>query len=145
MKAELTKEQKAERRAARKAERLAKEAAERETAERKTAEEFACNAANWNERLVNAMLDFAAFSNDGFSFRRLREGVNFVFPTNWGGDESFVNLVPKQGFDLENLSAVENALQQQRERLAEEERKRQLRATALAKLTDEERAALGLR
>lgn len=132
----------------RRLEREAREAALHEKMAAEQAEQFRKDTANWNERLLNAVLDFASFSDAGFSVKRLPNNrVEFTVTKghHWNDTDHFTfNVVPSGRDDLWTLKNVEDEVQQHRDHLAEEERLANVRKNAVAKLTEEERKALGV-
>jgi len=147
--AELSKEQKREIAAAKKAAREAAQVAAREKYLREQAEQFAAATVNYKDRLLTVIIEYATIED--FSIDRnesLFPGKLLLnhYARNGDYDKRLtITVVPKIMDDLYNLEEAEAEVKAYYERVAEEKRIEAIRVTARAKLTDEEAKALGLR
>lgn len=145
---QLEKDIKREAARARKAAREAARVEDEAKRVKERAEQFAKDTENYNERLLNVVIEFATIYN--FEVEKRDDVTDVVFLTNKYGDhrddydEHRVALVPKHYGDLRELENAEAAVNVHHEKLEEEKRIAALRVAARAKLTDEEAKALGL-
>jgi len=100
-------------------------------------------------RFAALLFDFSKFSATDYNLNIVRTDDNYEFCWRVGWNRKGVDLKPvppvEQNWQcLYDLESAESAIQEERDRLAEAERKQQLRETALSKLTDEEKKALGI-
>lgn len=127
--------------------RKTKEQKEAELLEQQTREweQFTADYAN---RFAALLFDFHRFSATDYNLDVVRSDNNYEFCWGAGWNRKSVDLkpVPPVEYSWEYFDAVlsaEAAIQEERDRIAEAERKQRLRQSALDKLTDEEKQALG--
>lgn len=100
--------------------------------------------AEYPVRFANLMYQYMSLSYENFNVNRL-DAETYTFSRN--RTEETLKVTPPVNFDWEykySLETVEREVQRLEEERAEAERERLFRANALAKLTLEERRALGL-
>lgn len=114
-------------------------------------------AAAWEEfkagypnRFAALLFDFHKFGATDYNLNVVRTADNYEFCWGAGWNRKSVDLkpVPPTEYSWEYFDAVlsaEAAIQEERDRIAEAERKQRLRQSALDKLTDEEKQALGFK
>jgi len=127
LEARAVKEAKAAKRAAAKVERETREAKLALDIATQARAKFEEDTKNWNERLL--FLSLPRWLGDHRSLYT---------------DEYDMNVIPSTQDDLYTMESIESEVVRYKERNAEEQRKYQLRVNALAKLTEEERKALGV-
>ena len=115
----------------------------------------AANAADWElfkkeypVKFAALLFDFHKFSATDYNLDvvRTEDNYEFCWGTSWNRKSVDLKPVPpsQQSWEyLYGLEAAEAAIQEERDRIAEAERKQRLRQAALDKLTDEEKQALG--
>lgn len=104
--------------------------------------------AEYPTRFAALLFDFHKFSTTDYNLDVVRTEDNYEFCWGAGWNRKSVDLkpVPPTEYSWEYFDAVlsaEAAIQEERDRIAEAERKQRLRQSALDKLTDEEKQALG--
>ena len=131
----------------------------RKTKAEKEAEQIAIqaanNAADWENfkseyptRFAALLFDFHKFGATDYNLNVVRTGDNYEFCWGAGWERKSVDLKPTvpDEYDWEYLYSIEkaeSAIKEERDRIAEAERKQRIRAEALSKLTEEERQVLG--
>lgn len=106
--------------------------------------------AEYPSKFAALIFDFFKFSATDYNLDVVRTENNYEFCWGAGWNRKSVDLqpVPPEDYDWEYLQAfreAEAAIQEERDRIAEADRKQRLRQAALNKLTDEEKQALGLK
>lgn len=129
-----------------KAQKQAEAAIARRDEQKKEWEEF---KAEYPTRFAALLYDFHKFGATDYNLNVVRAENNYEFCWGAGWNRKSVDLEPTTPVEqnwqyLYNLEEAEAAIQEERDRLAEAERKQQLRQAALNKLSDEEKQALGL-
>lgn len=129
-----------------KAQKQAEAELQRHTEREKQWEEF---KAEYPTRFAALLFDFHKFGATDYNLNVVRAENNYEFCWGAGWNRKSVDLEPttpaEQNWQYRyNLEEAEAAIQEERDRLAEAERKQQLRQAALNKLSDEEKKALGL-
>lgn len=100
--------------------------------------------AQYPVRFANVLFKFMELSYAQFSVRKV-DDETYEFEHNFTNEQ--LSVTPPVNYDwevLNNLDRLEAEVREHYEELEEENRKRQARVTALAKLTTEERELLGL-
>lgn len=112
-------------------------------------------AADWQKfkaeyptRFAALLFDFFKFGATDYNLNVVRTDNNYEFCWGTGWNRKSVDLKPTVPIEqnwqyLYDLESAESAIQEERDRIAEAERKQQLRQSALSKLSDEEKQALG--
>lgn len=105
--------------------------------------------AEYPTRFAALLFDFHKFGATDYNLNVVRAENNYEFCWGAGWNRKSVDLKPVTSVEqdwqyLYNLEEAEAAIQEERDRLAEVERKQQLRQAALNKLSDEEKKSLGL-
>lgn len=129
-----------------KAQKQAEAAIARRNEQQKEWEEF---KAEYPTRFAALLYDFHKFGATDYNLNVVRAENNYEFCWGAGWNRKSVDLEPttpvEQNWQYRyNLEEAEAAIQEERDRLAEVERKQQLRQAALNKLSDEEKKSLGL-
>lgn len=116
----------------------------------------AANAAEWElfkkeypVKFAALMWDYFKFSQSNYKISVNRDGDTYSFNVidGWYTEHFKLNAVPPEQYSWEYLQTfrdAEQAIETEREKQREVERKELLKQTALAKLSDEERKVLGL-
>lgn len=116
----------------------------------------AANASYWEQfkaeypvKFTALMWDYFKYSQTNQNLNITRDNDNYVFTSadGWNQIISILSVVPPPNYSWEYLQAfldAEQAIEREREKQREIERKEMLRVSALAKLSDEERKILGL-
>lgn len=120
------------------------------------AEQDAANAADWElfkkeypVKFAALIFDFLRFNTTDYSIDIVRTENNYEFcwGTEWNRNRVDLLPVPPENYDwlyLQSFRDAEQAIENEREKLRDAERKELLKQTALAKLSKEERKVLGL-
>lgn len=132
----------------------------RKTAAEKRQEQQAAqdaqNAADWEifkkeypAKFAALIFDFLRFNTTDYSIDIVRTENNYEFcwGTEWNRNRVDLLPVPPENYDwlyLQSFRDAEQAIEHEREKQREVERKELLKQTALAKLSKEERKVLGL-
>ena len=115
------------------------------------------NEADWElfkkeypNRFAALLFDFHKFSATDYNLNGVRSENNYEFCWGASWNRSSVDLspIPPNNYDweyAEKMRDAERAIQEERDRIAEAERKEQIRQNALNKLTDEEKKILGFK
>ena len=132
----------------------------RKTAAEKRQEQQAAqdaeNAADWElfkkeypVKFAALIFDFLRFNTTDYSIDivRIENSYEFCWGTEWNRNRVDLLPVPPENYDwlyLQSFRDAEQAIENEREKLRDAERKELLKQTALAKLSKEERKVLGL-
>ena len=115
------------------------------------------NDADWEffkedypNRFAALLFDFFKFGQTDYNLSVVRTVNNYEFCWGAGWNRCSVDLSPNppENYDweyAEKMRDAERAIQEERDRIAEAERKEQIRQNALNKLTDEEKKILGFK
>jgi hypothetical protein len=111
----------------------------------------------WEEFTKDYPNRFAALMYDYFTFRqrdrnilnvvKVDGGYEFCSGSSWNRVGIVLTPIPPNEYSwnyMQSLRDAERPIEEERERIKEDLRKQQLRETALSKLTDEEKKALGI-
>lgn len=128
-----------------KAQKQAEAELQRHAEREKQWEEF---KAEYPNRFAALLYDFFKFGATDYNLNVVRTADNYEFCWGAGWNRKSVDLkpVPPTEYSWEYFDAViiaESAIQEERDRIAEAERKQRVRETALSKLSDEEKQVLG--
>jgi len=104
--------------------------------------------AEYPSKFAELIFDFFEFGATDYNLSVIRTENSYEFCWGAGWNRKSVDLqpVPPEDYNWEYLQAfreAETAIQEERDRIAEAERKQRLRQAALDKLSDEEKKALG--
>jgi len=143
----LTKEEKRDLRAKNHADRVARDIAEAEAFLRQQQEQFAKDTANWNDRLLNVVLEFVALGSN-YQISSNSIAVTFTVYHDVERPHRTNYVVPRvphnNDDDLYEMSQVEYEVQDYKDQLAEQLRIMEVRKIAKSKLTPEELKVLDL-
>lgn len=128
-----------------KAQKQAEAAIARRDEQQKEWEEFCKDYPN---RFAALMFDYFNFglTAHNLSVVKVENGYEFCSGTGWNRVGFVLTPIPPKEYSweyMQSLREAESPIEEERERIKEAVRKQQLRETALSKLTDEEKEALG--
>jgi hypothetical protein len=122
-----------------KAEREANQLKAQQERDEKIKRQFSEDTKDWDKRLIRVLLGYSTYS--GFEVSTYDEDkIRFLYED---GSDIEVVRVPTRQHDIWALESVEQALQDYKDEVAEQKRIYKIRVDALAKLSVEEKKALG--
>ena len=129
-----------------KAQKQAEAAIARRDEQQKEWEEFCKDYPN---RFAALMFDYFNFglTVHNLSVVKVENGYEFCSGTSWNRVGFVLTPIPPKEYNWEYMQSLREAelpIEEERERIKEAVRKQQLRETAMSKLTDEEKKALGI-